>query len=147
MKIINKIGQLSLTCGLLAILLGNFGCKHQNPVDSNGNNGGEITWQQTNGPSGGRIDALVIDDSGQIYAGSQFGVFYSTNYGENWQKAGLTDTPVQALAIDSNGNIFAGTTEGIYRSTNAGTNWEAVNSGLTEKNVNSIAAHPDEFIL
>ena len=37
-------------------------------------------------------------------------------------------------------NLFVGTDDGIFISTNSGTNWTAANTGLTNTDVNSLAA-------
>ncbi len=43
------------------------------------------SWEQTNGPYGGNIDALAINSSGHIFAGdNEGGVFRSTDNGGNW---------------------------------------------------------------
>ena len=43
-----------------------------------------------------------------------------------------------SLAI-SGSNIFAGTSDGVFLSSNNGSCWAAVNTGLTNTNVNSLA--------
>ena len=75
-------------------------------------------WQQTSGPSGGFVVTLAINSSDAIFAGTNGGVFHSTNNGDTWTKinSGLTNTSVRALAINSNGDIFAGTDGGgVFR--------------------------------
>jgi photosystem II stability/assembly factor-like uncharacterized protein len=87
-------------------------------------------WVQTNGPFGRTVFSLAVSGS-NIFAGTDSGVFLSTNYGTNWTavNSGLTNTDVRALAvIDS--NIFAGTYGGVFLSTDTGTSWTTVNSGL-----------------
>ncbi len=91
-------------------------------------------WQQTNGPYGGVVQALAINSSGHIFAGTfGGGVFLSTDNGSSWMTVniGLTNTNVRALAINSSGVIFAGTNgSGTFRSTDNGGSWTAVNTGL-----------------
>ncbi len=38
----------------------------------------------------------------------------------------------------SGSNLFAGTSGGVFLSTNSGTNWNAVNTGLTNTDVNAL---------
>ena len=62
---------------------------------------GEIVWEPTNGPFGGIIQALVENDAGDLFAGTDGGgVFRSTNNGDAWTAAnsGLTNLQVRALA-------------------------------------------------
>ena len=95
----------------------------------------QISWQQTNGPSGERVVSLAINSSGQIFAGTfGGGVFRSTNNGANWSQinTGLTTAYVNALAINSSVFIFAGAGGGVFRSTDNGANWSQINTGLTE---------------
>ena len=97
-------------------------------------------WVQTGGPSSGYVLSLAVSGS-NIFAGTDSGVFLSTNDGTNWTavNSGLTNTNVRALAvIDS--NIFAGTWgDGVFRFSNSGTSWTSVNSGLRDREVTSLA--------
>ena len=67
-------------------------------------------WQQTNGPYGGTIQALVASSSGYLFAGGS-GVFRSTDNGGSWTGVnnGQPNTSVYSLAINSSGHVFAGT--------------------------------------
>jgi len=78
------------------------------------------------------VNALAV--SGQdLFAGTNYGVYLSTNNGASWTAVDSDLTPtVNALAVSDNA-IFAGTANlGIYRSTNNGTSWTAVDSGITD---------------
>jgi hypothetical protein len=86
-----------------------------------------------------------------IFAGTQDGIFLSTNHGTSWTGSGtgliIYPVDITALVVSPNGaggtNIFAGTNgSGVYLSTdNGSTNWTQVNSGLTGFNtlVNALA--------
>ena len=101
-------------------------------------------WQRTNGPYGGTVYSLAINSSGHIFAGTNPGVYRSTDNGGNWTYTGLTNTGVWSLAINSSGHIFAGTNPGVYRSTDNGGNWTY--TGLTNTNVWSLAINSSGHI-
>src|ERR1039457_3859816 len=97
-------------------------------------------WTQTNGPGGGQVNCLTVCGN-NIFAGSDGGVFFSSNDGISWNKAnnGLANVTVQSFTVSGN-SIFAGTKgNGIYLSTNNGAVWTQINNGLTMTNVLSLA--------
>ena len=69
-------------------------------------------WTQTSGPVGGTVVAFATLGS-SLFAGTNGGVFLSTNSGTSWTavNTGLTNTVVNALAV-SGSNLFAGTAGG-----------------------------------
>ncbi len=77
------------------------------------------------------VHALAIDGE-TLFAGTNgYGVYRSTNLGQNWIQTSLDNKNVLSLAI-SGSNIFAGTlNEGVYHSTNNGANWIQINQGFT----------------
>jgi len=82
-------------------------------------------WEPTNGPFGGSINSIAISSNGHIFAGTDDGVFRSTDNGENWTHLnGLTNLEVWSFTINSNGYIFAGTDDGVFRSINSTTSVE-----------------------
>ena len=98
-------------------------------------------WTQTNGPYGGNITALLSVSGGNLFAGTNGGVFLTTNNGQSWTAVnnGLTNQHVDALAV-SGSNLFAGTYGGgVFLSTNNGQSWTAVNNGLTNQLVPALA--------
>jgi hypothetical protein len=108
-------------------------------------------WQQTNGPYGGIIEALTINNDGHIFAGTYYGgVFRSTDNGNHWSpiNTGLTNLFINALAINSAGHIFAGTFfgGGVFRSTDNGDTWRQINTGLTNRSVGSLVINLDGHI-
>ena len=89
------------------------------------------------GPLGATVKVIAIDrqTTSTIYAGTNSGVFKTTNGGSNWIPInnGLTDQNIGALAIDPAvpSRIYAGTLGGgVFKSINGGTDWIAVNGGL-----------------
>jgi|GEM_PF-1721267 len=86
------------------------------------------------------------------------GVFKSSDGGASWSavNTGLTNLWVRTLAISpdyaADGTLFAGTHDaysggiyyagGVFKSTNGGASWIAVNTGLTNPNINALAVSP-----
>ena len=105
-------------------------------------------WVQTSGyGNGATITALAVSGT-NIFAGTDNGVYLSTNNGTNWTAVNsgfakqYSDSSryegVRVLAVMGT-NLFAGVWGGVFLSTNNGTSWTAVNSGLTNINVYSLA--------
>ena len=98
-------------------------------------------WVQTNGPLGGEVMCFMGIDT-TLYAGTEIGVFRSTNWGSSWTPIGL-DVFVTSLALKSTDEsgmyIFAGTyNSGVWCTTNNGVSWDQVNFGLGYHSVNAI---------
>jgi photosystem II stability/assembly factor-like uncharacterized protein len=92
-------------------------------------------WAPTNGPSADDVRALLISSRGEVFAGTNGGVFRSTNEGNTWTplNAGLTNSLVQALAINATGDIFAGTVgSGVFRLNNNDNQWQKLNTGMAD---------------
>jgi len=78
--------------------------------------------------------AAAQDGSGNIFAGTDGGVFISSDNGSNWNVVnnGLTKIVVYAM-VTKGSNIFAGTKfGGIFLSTNNGVNWTSINSDFSD---------------
>ena len=77
------------------------------------------------------VRSLVINGN-NIYIGTDYGVWLSSNNGQNWMQTALNNKEVRSLALSGN-NILAGTYHnGIYLSTNNGLNWIQKNEGWNE---------------
>ncbi len=94
-------------------------------------------WVRTNGPKV-TVQAFGVV-SKNLFAGTNNGVFLTTNYGTSWTQvnSGLADTGVAALAAIGT-NLFAGTASGVFLTTNNGTSWRQVNNGLTDTTINKL---------
>ena len=84
--------------------------------------------------------------SNYVYAGtskydthdSLCGLCISSDYGNTWTIAGLTQKNITAIAVSGN-NVIAGTKDsGIYISTNNGLVWIKKNEGLTSVNTTNV---------
>jgi photosystem II stability/assembly factor-like uncharacterized protein len=79
-------------------------------------------------------------DTSAIFAGTESGVFRSTNTGLTWDivNQGLSACVVTALGV-SDSSLFAGTCgNGIFRSRDRGASWFPVNNGLDTAFIESI---------
>ncbi|HZK75371.1 MAG TPA: T9SS type A sorting domain-containing protein [Candidatus Kapabacteria bacterium] len=101
-------------------------------------------WQQVFGPTGEDVEAIESDAAGHIYAGTDIGVYVSSNNGLNWslKDNGLLDSEIFSFAATSTGAVLAGTEGGgIFRSTNFGDTWAASSTGLPDNsNILSMAS-------
>lgn len=88
-------------------------------------------WIQTNSPKGNRINTLSFSGM-NMYAGTDSGLFLSTDRGLTWTEvdSGMTSKYVNDLAIEG-ANIYAATIQGVWRSTVAAMTWTRTDSGLT----------------
>jgi photosystem II stability/assembly factor-like uncharacterized protein len=95
-------------------------------------------WK-TKGPYGGTTNAL-IKHSAILFAGTQNGVFTSTDDGATWSPAGtgLAKHDVQALVSNSSGLFAATNGQGVFFSPDNGITWTARNSGLSDLSVYSL---------
>ncbi len=109
-------------------------------------NGG-ASWSAVNRglPAGADVVALAASQhDGTVYAATLQGVFQSLDAGSHWAAAN-GDLPgglvIEALAVDpgSPATVFAGTNGGVFRSDNRGTSWSPASSGLTSRDVLTLA--------
>jgi len=106
---------------------------------------------RTKGLGSKSVRALVDDPSSILYAGTDGGVYRSTNGGVNWAKMskGMKTTKVRALIIDpANASaLYAGTTKGIYKTADAGTNWTSLTNGIGLPTINSLLIDPTSSLI
>jgi photosystem II stability/assembly factor-like uncharacterized protein len=87
----------------------------------------------SNGPEGGPVSALAIDpdNTATIYAGTNSGVFKSTNGGESWSSLTIS---ASALAIDPiTPTILYANANGVSKSTDGGASWHTINNGMANQ--------------
>ncbi len=103
---------------------------------------------QDSGPDGGSVISLVMDPKTPttLYSSTNYGVFKSTNNGDNWFLTGLISTSVYALAIDpiNTNNIYAGTRgQGFFMSKDGGGTWTMSSDPLIQdKIIYTLAVDP-----
>jgi photosystem II stability/assembly factor-like uncharacterized protein len=98
----------------------------------------QAQWMQVSGSYGGYTSCLAINGT-NLFAGTNNGVFRSTDGGANWTAAnsGFTSSVISLVANGS--NIFAGTrSEGVFLSTNNGVTWNPINNGMTGMNIGAL---------
>ncbi len=81
-------------------------------------------FQQTSGPEGGVINAMVNHNGTLLTGSSGAGIFRSTDGGNTWNTSntGLQSLDIYAFA-EKDSVIFAGSAQGLYRSTDDGVSW------------------------
>jgi len=101
---------------------------------------GGTTWTATNaGLADMDIRVLQRDAAGNVYAGSNEGVYKLAGTTWQLQGTGLTE-PVYALAFDAGGNLFAGVDNGyVWQLAAGGTAWSQIRLGLGSRTVQAFA--------
>lgn len=86
-----------------------------------------VTWEQTNGPYGGSVQALFQTSAGDVLSGTALGgVFRYDDNDSTWTYLGLSDELIWAFAEAPGGILYAGVTGGVFRSTDSGRAWQHV---------------------
>ncbi len=91
----------------------------------------------------GEVHAVFYDDStGQLFAGTNRGVYRSNDRGRTWQikLPGLPDSPVNVLE-KSGARLFSGTREGLFASDDNGNRWSR-SRGIHPIDIIDIQANP-----
>jgi hypothetical protein len=96
-----------------------------------------------------RVNTIAVKD-GNLFAGSDMGVYVSANSGTSWSPVNnglpkhMWDTstfiPIKSFTVIGNA-LFAGTFgKGVFLSTNNAALWSSANIGLTDVNIYSLAS-------
>lgn len=98
-------------------------------------------WEYLSGPFGGSVHAITHDTLGNLYAGTDIGVFRSTDDGESWnmRSEGLPRARVHEFHFIG-ATLFAATNQGVFISTNEGTSWSNRSTGLPNSAVSSFTS-------
>jgi hypothetical protein len=104
------------------------------------------------GLAGTRATALAVHPrlAGTVYAGTEAGLFRSTNAGQTWQRVGgeLAHAPVTAVATGPHhgGRLYAVTENGIQWSPNGGQSWHRFSKALPPRVFTVLAITPTGMI-
>jgi photosystem II stability/assembly factor-like uncharacterized protein len=83
-----------------------------------------------------------------LFAGTDAGVYRSTDSGLTWAPTGLASPAVRSFATNSSDVIFAGTwVNGVYISTDYGVSWDSLNAGLTDKQITALFCDADDYLI
>ncbi|MCX6149248.1 MAG: T9SS type A sorting domain-containing protein [Ignavibacteriales bacterium] len=87
---------------------------------------GQDYWRASSGPFSTATNSVVVAPNGHIFAGTNQGMYRSTDDGFTWVLTNLTNV-VWSVAVTTNGVLFAGTSDnGVNRSTDDGATWISV---------------------
>jgi photosystem II stability/assembly factor-like uncharacterized protein len=78
------------------------------------------------------VEAMTVDDAGNIYAANYYGIYKSTNNGSSWDLIGPPsyDFKPSGLAFNSKSDLFmASASSGIWRLTHGDTTWNHLHTG------------------
>jgi photosystem II stability/assembly factor-like uncharacterized protein len=99
------------------------------------------SWQRADGGFGeGNVTHLAINPSGHLFAGTNTGIYRSTDDGTSWKHT--VDGIVFALAAHPNGDLYASIasdTAGLLRSTDNGNTWLSADLGVSNPLVLALA--------
>ncbi len=92
------------------------------------------------------IISLTIDGQRPsiLYAGSEDGMYITSDGASSWRGAGLRGMSVFCVAIHPHDRdlLYAGTTRGVYRSDDGGLSWHQWGEGLKEITVSALVLDP-----
>lgn len=109
--------------------------------------GNGVPKSANNGLTSSTVRALMIH-YGDIYAGTDSGLFISTDNGADWTKASLGSSASRVNSLTQSGSaVFAGTAStGVLRSTDNGSTWSAINNGLGSLDVNCLLVNGSDLL-
>lgn len=97
-------------------------------------------WNTINTGLPSSLNAVAIVGT-TFLAGANSGLYISTNNGASWTLTSVTDGIGSFTSVGT--NVFAGSSSGggVFLSTNSGGSWTAINNGLTNLTVYSLATN------
>lgn len=105
------------------------------------NDSAENWIRRSNGFSSGKAIFSIINHGGNLLAGTNDGIYISTNAGGSWSDVttGLTNTFIRSIIEDSS-FIFAASQDGIFKSGDGGNNWSSSSLGLSSTDITDLAS-------
>jgi photosystem II stability/assembly factor-like uncharacterized protein len=109
---------------------------------------GGLTWQpRWEGMSDEEeIISLAMDTANPsvLYAGSEDGLYVTTDGAASWGRVGLDGRTVYCVVVDDQDRdlVYAGTTDGLFRSTDGGRSWRTWGQALTGITVSALVLDP-----
>jgi photosystem II stability/assembly factor-like uncharacterized protein len=99
-----------------------------------------ISWTLINsGITSQRVFSINGKPGGILLAGTQSGIFRSTDNGNLWSPGGSGPTNfIRSLFTTPSGDFYAGSGSGVFISTNDGVSWNSRNNGLANTSVGSL---------
>jgi len=106
-------------------------------------NDGGLSWSiKMNGIDGNIVKGVYVDNDGNLYAGTEGGIFFSNNKGDTWFPRGLQILTIRDIEFNSENYIYAATGQGLHISIDNGTNWAPVLT-LMEQHIEDILSIPN----
>ena len=108
---------------------------------------GGYTWETigtpTTLPEGFGSRHMAVSQNNTLYVGTRWGLYCSTDYGTNWQLAGLLNYDIGFIKIDQNDFIYLrtpsiGPSSTLLRSIDRGRSWEQIDSTFTKRSYTSL---------
>jgi len=93
-------------------------------------NNGDMWQLSANGVPQRRILKILINQSNNLFIGTENGIYKSSDFGDNWSISGLIGTEVSSLLINANNELVAGTNHGNFMSQDNGNSWNPVNANF-----------------
>ncbi|MFC2131090.1 T9SS type A sorting domain-containing protein [Bacteroidota bacterium] len=87
-------------------------------------------WTLTDGPYGAIINSVCEAPNGNLLAGTDNGLFYSTNEGNSWEIMGFFGLIIHSVTVADSGKIYLAIGGDLQLSTDSGTSWRSIDGGL-----------------
>lgn len=99
------------------------------------------SWVALVPPGNITVQSLAFDKD-FVYAGTNHGIFVSSDDGSNWAPSnnGFPDSLVTTIGLNDSGHVYAGVDVGdLFRSTDQGANWARHSAGIGYQDMNVFA--------
>lgn len=84
------------------------------------------------------MDVFAVLDN-IIFAGG-IGIYKTTDFGNTWLNAGISDnTDIRSISVSGNSIVAGGINSGVLRSSNGGVTWSSINNNLPTTNIQSVS--------